>query len=898
MSRPDDDVTRTSGDTDETRLSPPGTGPSISHSGWLTSSSGVDYGRFSPGSLLDNRYRVLGLLGRGGMGEVYRAEDLRLGQQVALKFLPEALAVDARRLAQFHNEVRTARQVSHPHVCRVYDIGEVDGQLYLSMEYVDGEDLSVLLRRIGRLPEERAVEIARQICSGLAAAHERGILHRDLKPANIMLDGAGKVRIMDFSLAAVGQVDDVRAGTPAYMAPEQLAGKEVTVRSDIYALGLVLYEVFTGKRAFEAKTIADLVAQHQSGQITAPASLVSSLDEAVDRAIMRCLDPEPLRRPTSALAVAAALPGGDPLAAALAAGETPSPEMVAAAGAQTATLTPTMGALWLAIFAVAVFFCLRVSDRASLFARVPLAKSGDVLADRADQIRQSIGYVDAPSDTHHGFTANQEYLSWATKSISAEDRSRYLVSGRPAALQFWYRTSPAVLVPRSPLASVNSTDPQLAINGMTLVVTDTMGRLTQFAAVPPQQEPAPATPPAVADWDKLFAAAAVDRTAFTEVAPSRTPPVFADERHAWQGTYTGTSIPVRIEAAAYRGRPVLFEIVGPWTTAPRDSTKPATVGTSNPYIIAFLLIGALLAARANLRSGRADRRGAFRLAAFMFAVIMTTWLLDWHVRDAPSEMQRFFASTGIALFLGAVMYLIYLGLEPWVRRTSPMVLVGWSRVVSGRIRDPLVGRDVLIGVACGAVAAFLNVLPYIASRWAGVTELEPFSSNGGALEGVRPFLRDVAQGFNGGLQSALIMVFEWVSLRMGFDWLWNHGARRLLPKLPAASERALLVLVAIFLIIIPGLSGANTKEVLLNLLYQALSVSLILGVIVRVGLFGSAVGFLVGNYLSNMPMTLDSSKLYASESFALVAGIAALAFVGLSFARGGDAPRGRFDRMR
>ncbi|MGH7339393.1 MAG: serine/threonine-protein kinase, partial [Candidatus Rokuibacteriota bacterium] len=141
------------------------------------SSDSGDGGRFSAGTILANRYRIVGLVGRGGMGEVYRADDLKLGQQVALKFLPAALAADAGRLARFHNEVRVARQVSHPNVCRVYDIGEVDGQVFLSMEYIDGEDLATLLRRIGRLPRDKAVEIARQLCAGLAAAHDRGVLH-------------------------------------------------------------------------------------------------------------------------------------------------------------------------------------------------------------------------------------------------------------------------------------------------------------------------------------------------------------------------------------------------------------------------------------------------------------------------------------------------------------------------------------------------------------------------------------------------------------------------------------------------------------------------------------------------------------------------------------------------
>jgi serine/threonine protein kinase len=149
----------------------------------VSSTSSVDEGRFLPGTLVAGRYRIAGLLGRGGMGEVYRATDLTLGQAVALKFLPEATAADERALARFYNEVRIARQVTHPNVCRVYDVGQVQGLHYISMEFVDGEDLGVLLRRIGRLPTDKALETARKICAGLAAAHEKGVLHRDLKPA-------------------------------------------------------------------------------------------------------------------------------------------------------------------------------------------------------------------------------------------------------------------------------------------------------------------------------------------------------------------------------------------------------------------------------------------------------------------------------------------------------------------------------------------------------------------------------------------------------------------------------------------------------------------------------------------------------------------------------------------
>ncbi|MGB7924512.1 MAG: serine/threonine-protein kinase, partial [Pyrinomonadaceae bacterium] len=279
----------------------------------------IDNARFISGTILAERYRIVGLLGKGGMGEVYRADDLKLGQAVALKFLPEHLLSDGAALARFHREVRVARQVSHRNVCRVYDIGEIRGQHFLSMEFIKGEELSSLLRRIGRLPADKATEIARQLCAGLAAAHDNSVLHRDLKPANVMIDADGNVRILDFGLAGLVEEfrhEEVRAGTPAYMSPEQLTGKELTVKSDIYSLGLVLYEVYTGRRAFEAGSLADLLKLRQSDTTpTSPSSLVKEIDPLVERVILRCLEKDPKDRPASALQVAAALPGGDPLQA-------------------------------------------------------------------------------------------------------------------------------------------------------------------------------------------------------------------------------------------------------------------------------------------------------------------------------------------------------------------------------------------------------------------------------------------------------------------------------------------------------------------------------------------------------------------------------------------------------
>src|SRR6266850_3675855 len=231
--------------------------PTLTHTGWLETTgvrdSALKPDRFIAGSRLSSRYRIVTRVGKGGMGDVYKAEDLTLKQIVALKFLPEALASE-RALIQFRDEVRTARQVSHPNVCRVYDLGEADGLHFITMEFIDGEDLASLLRRIKRVPSETAIELARQICAGLGAAHTAGVLHRDLKPANVMIDGRGRARLTDFGIAAI--LRDVQSaeglGTPAYMAPEQFAGEPASVRSDIYALGLLLYELFTGRRAIDA----------------------------------------------------------------------------------------------------------------------------------------------------------------------------------------------------------------------------------------------------------------------------------------------------------------------------------------------------------------------------------------------------------------------------------------------------------------------------------------------------------------------------------------------------------------------------------------------------------------------------------------------------------------------
>ena len=260
--------------------------------------------RLSSGTLVTDRYRIIRHLGSGGMGVVYEAEDLKLNVTVALKFLRSEDTGNHRRLELFLNEVRLARQITHPNVCRIFDVGEVGDRHFISMEHVEGEDLASLLRRIGSLPTDKALSIAVEVCRGLDAAHDRGILHGDLKPSNLMIDAHGRAKIMDFGLAKFGRPSSVRrevAGTPEYMAPEQRRGEPLTVQTEVFGLGLLLYELFTGRRAhrdFESSDSTD-------GPVSS--GFLDALDPIVERIIRHCLERDPGLRPSSVGAVSTAL---------------------------------------------------------------------------------------------------------------------------------------------------------------------------------------------------------------------------------------------------------------------------------------------------------------------------------------------------------------------------------------------------------------------------------------------------------------------------------------------------------------------------------------------------------------------------------------------------------------
>ena len=769
--------------------------------------------------------------------------------------------------------------MSHKNVVRLYDLGVADGRRFLTMEYVDGEDLASLLRRIGRIPEDKAVELARQLCAGVAAAHERGVLHRDLKPANVMIDGNGDVRITDFGIAtAGGDTSVVSAGTPQYMAPEQLAGKPASIRTDIYALGLILFEIFTGRRAYDANSLAALRQLLDTGTVTTPSSIVRDLDPAIERVILRCLDRDADKRPGAALAVAAALPGGDPLAAALAAGETPSPAMLVAAGEQEA-LSVGRGLAALAFVIVGLFVIVAANQRTSLVGRSPLDKPPAVLVDRAQQIMRSLGYTDAIADSAYGMGSHQAYLQWKARTDRDPKRWDALKAGNPSAITLWYRASPRLLVPRLSRL-VGFTDPPMAVSGMRSLLLDSTGRLLEFQAVPPQvSTEREATPSPAPDWRPLFDAAGLDMATFTPVTPQWSPRDFADTRAAWEGPLTGRpEIRARVEAAAYRGRPTAMFLLGPWLVPTRMT--PASRSLSQTILsgsISLLLIGltlaALLLARHNVRANRADRRGAARLVMIVMVGSAATFLITaHHVPDVSSETDLFLRYFGTVMVDAGLLWVIYLALEPYVRRFWPDGILGWTRLVSGHIRDPRVGRDLLTGsviiMIMGLCGAAFDLLPGAL----GYPPPQPAAQTIDALPGPAATLGLIFEGLLNGLFVAMFIVLGYVMLRLML--------RRTL-----LANAATLILLGV----------VQAPEVLQSSgpwrIGAAFQLVIVIGVtvlVVRYGLLVTFVAIGIINVVGNMPLTLSLSHWTATTSNLVIATVIGIAVFGFYASRAGQ----------
>jgi serine/threonine-protein kinase len=842
--------------------------------------------RFAAGQTIAKRYRIVAPLGRGGMGEVYRADDLRLAQVVALKFLPARLARDADLLRRYRDEVTAARRIAHPNVCRVYDLGEADGLTFLTMEYIDGEDLALLLRRIGRLPEDRAVAVASELCLALGAVHRQGIIHRDLKPSNVMIDGRGRVRLTDFGLAAaserVGRAQ-VAEGTPAYMAPEQLAGREVSTRSDLFALGLVLYELFTGRRAFPVCPSDELARRYAAGSLHSPSHHVPGLSPSVEDVIVRCLAHNPQDRPASAAEVLATLPGWDPLAAARAAGETPSPDLVAAAGG-TGRISPSWAAGAFAAVLAGLVLVALLAPAERLLDRAHLTSPPAELVRPARQLLDRIGHDRRLADTAWGLDLDAGVIRYLRQCNS--NAAWATAAGRPAPLYFWYRESPDPLIPSRLVQSaerrfptwemVKRNDPP-PVPGEMCVVLDPKGRLVEFMAAPLLQGVAGgAAEPAAPAWEEWFGLADLKYAEFGEPKQDSPwyPPVFADTGLVWECRGAFPEWPdatIRVEAASWRGRPVLFRVRGPWS-----ETEPAAPGVELrdvgvPLLLLLSVIVAALLAPANLRLGTSDRRGAFRLALFTFLASMGVWVLRASHVPSGGEYVLFVLGQATALYFAALLWLYYVALEPFARRLWPEALISWNRLLAGRFRDPLVGRDVLIGALGGVGTMLLIQLAVAVPYWFGLASVPAGTT--GLREEYHTLLAP-----RHALGEALSVPTQAVRFAL-LDLLFLLLLRVLLRRQGLAA--------AVFVVCQVALNLTVVGNPAISWVFRALEFSVVVFIAMRFGLLALAALLSVQLLLQVFPMTPNLWCWYAGSGLFAMALVVALAAFGFHTARAG-----------
>ncbi len=682
-----------------------------------------------------------------------------------------------------------------------------------------------------------------------------------------MLDGRGEVLITDFGLAGVAhEIEDVRSGTPAYMAPEQLAGEEVTVKSDIYSLGLLLYEVFTGKTAFDGRTLEEIVRIRRDSAPSRPSSLVKDIDPAVERAILHCLEADPEARPASALAVAASLPGGDPLAAALAAGETPSPQMVAAAGETTGLKLPfALGWLTVAIVGLVGFYLL--ASKTSGIARIDVPYSAEILNQKARDMVQQLGYTAPPADSAEGFFYNDTYLEYLHDNPKLRTSWDAALRGRPPALIYWLRESPSEMVAAEVKDNsltpgiVNLDDPPPIVSGMVQISLDSQGRLHHLLAIPPQKE-TETTPFTPFDWNVLFRSAGLDPAKFQPATSTWNSLAASDARAAWTGTWPGTTYPLRVEAAAYRGKPVYFALIGAWTEPTRMAISDESFTMKVMHVVLsilglLVLLAAVLIAWRNYVREKADVQGAGRLAIAIFSIQMLLWLFQAHFVPSVSSLGLFVLAASSSLFITVVVCALYLAIEPFVRRRWPHAIISWSRLMAGQVRDPLVGRDVLYGVLLGMCWALIYSIFYLLRLRAGDA---PALGTTDYLLGARHVLGSWMWHLATSVQGTLLFFFVMFLLRVILRKPWL----------------AALAFVAVW----TAIKTIGSHHVLIDVSTFAAIYAIAAFVILRFGFIALAIGMFTVDVLLNIPVTTNLSSWYLGGSLFVMVTIIGLAVWG------------------
>jgi serine/threonine-protein kinase len=488
------------------------------------------------------------------------------------------------------------------------------------------------------------------------------------------------------------------------------------------------------------------------------------------------LEAEPRQRPASALAVAAALPGGDPLAAALAAGETPSPEIVAAAG-ETEGMRVGWAVACLAAVLAGLVLCLWLEPGLRLTGHASLDHPPEALALRAREYLERFGYTNRDKDRAHGFLYDTRDFVRYLKQHGPSPKRWQHIDGQPALIRFWYRQSPDHLVATSWESSVlsvgevtDSEPPRSYIRGSIEIELDPGGRLVHLEVRPRDLEGAQPPSPHEAEWSALFSAAGLHLARFASAEPQGTPPVACDARSAWIGVFPDApKYSLRVEAASWRGHPVYFDMMGPWTR--RAGSSPTTARLIiQVTLFPILIIAGVWLARHNARRGKGDRKGAAKIALLVFALWIAVWvLLGAHVLNMREFSMLSFAAS-YALLNAAMVWVFYMALEPFVRSRWPQALIGWSRLLAGSCHDPVVGRDLLAGSAAGVCIAFIFCLRDLAGQRAGAPPALSALEN---LLGATHVTGLAVYGTTQVLQAALGTFLLLFLLRLGLrrDWL-------------------------------------------------------------------------------------------------------------------------------
>ena len=528
--------------------------------------------------------------------------------------------------------------------------------------------------------------------------------------------------------------------------------------------------------------------------------------------------------------------------------------MVAAAG-ETEGFRPAIAWGCLLLVVVGLVVTVVLAQKTQLLNLVPLPSPPEVLAAKAREMARDFGYTAMPLDTAYSFRLRTGFLDYLEKNDRSLTRWNKLAAGVPPTVEFWYRESPGFMsnITLGSYGLVDPENPPNLISGMWRIFLDTQGHLLRFEAVPPQFDTSTEAA-SLPNWGSLFAAAGLDADQFKSVPPQWTPLAATDARAAWEGIWPGhPELPLRVEAASYRGKPVYFSLISPWTKPDRMDAEQVTTGElielTITYIVFFSIVTlGVVMARSNVRSGRSDRRGATRLALLVFVSLAGVYVMAAHHVPGLPELGILFTAVALGLMVGTTVWLLYVALEPHVRRRWPDSLISWGRVLAGQLRDPVVGRDLLLGILAGVFLAAASRVQELLPGWMGKIALPPQSNmDFDSLTGLRDLIGSIP---------AYVAIYVFLSLLFFFIFFLIRLVLR---------KEWLAVVVVLSLVSLFAAWGDNHP--VLNTIYVLVIFGTALAVLVRFGLFALVVTLCANAVLRGYLLTTHLSAWYAEPTF-------------------------------